>query len=169
MVRGDRQEGDNIMRLIAAALAALLVWGCATEPAVAPEPESPATLSDAAFKALWNQAYNANPRPASETYFAALIAREDITPKQRGEAYYGRGALRGIFIREWPQAWPQCSLGDLLKALEYPLTDARAKQTGENIIYQYDRRIYFPEAPAECAPNVDAAAAWLQQNRSRYE
>lgn len=119
-------------------------------------------MSEAEFSARWNNAYNADPKPSSETLFADLLARNDLSATQRGRAYYGRGTIRGIWVRDWAEAYPQCALGDLLKAVEYPMSDAQFAQTSQAIRYQYDRRIYFPNRLEECEPNVAAAKTWLE-------
>lgn len=145
-----------------AATVALAACATAPEPVVESEP---ALLSDTAFWSLWNAAYNSEPKAESEQAFAALLARDDLTDLQRGETYYGRGTLRGIWVRDWPEAYPQCALGDLLKAVEYPLSDARRQQAAEGIFYQYDRRGYFPNRPEACEANVPVAAAWLDASK----
>ena len=145
------------MRIFTISIAAVLLAACASETAP-PEPAPAPTLSDEAFNSLWDTAYNANPQKGSDPAFAALLARTDLTDAQRGRAHYGRGTIRGIFVRDWPEAYPQCALGDLLEAIKYPMTDAQKKQTSENIVYQYNRRVYFPNAPQACMVNVEPAA-----------
>lgn len=151
-----------------AVLAIVGLAACATAPEAPPPAPEKTTLSDAAFKVLWNAAYKSEPESDSEIAFGKMLERDDLTPKQRGEVYYGRGTLRGIYVRDWDMAYPQCALGDLLKAVEYPLTEARWQQTAKSIRYQYDRKHHFPKAPESCAVNVETASTWLADNTTAH-
>lgn len=148
--------------LLVASIAILAACSTSTTNAGVADP-APQTMSDTEFSELWDNAYNANPKAKSEVYFAELLARNDLTDKQRGRAYYGRGTIRGIWVRDWPEAYPQCALGDLLKAVEYPMSNAQVVQTHQSIRYQYDRRKYFTDAPEACEANVALAKAWLSK------
>ena len=147
------------MKSLVVPLALLGLAACATET-VAPEPE-PATLSDAEFKTLWNAAYNSKPESGAETAFTAMLEREDLTPAQRGEVYYGRGTMRGIYVRDWPEAYPQCALGDFMKAKDLPLSEARMQQMRQSMEYQVSRQQYFKDAPRLCQEWAAEAAVWL--------
>lgn len=149
------------MKRFLAPLAVITLTACASAPAPAPEPAAPTFLSDEEFMALWNAAYKSDPESESEAAFTALLARDDLTPAQRGEAYYGRGTMRGIYVRDWPEAWPQCALGDFMAAKDYPLTEARMKQMKDSMAYQLDRRKYFEDAPALCKEYAAEALVWL--------
>ena len=148
------------MKAYIAALAVIGLAACATETAPPPEPE-PVMLSDAEFKALWNAAYKSDPESGAETAFTAMLERDDLTPAQLGEVYYGRGTMRGIYVRDWPEAFPQCALGDFMIAKDLPLTPARMKQMKESMEYQVSRQHYFPEAPRLCQEWAAEAAVWL--------
>jgi hypothetical protein len=117
-------------------------------------------LTDAQFDALFNAAWNANPKPGSEVAFGELIARTDISEAQRAKAYYGRGAIRGIWVRDWPMAYPQCSVMDY-REMERLAPDHRLHANMvEDRKYQFSRFQYFPNAPAACK---DAAEAYRNE------
>lgn len=139
----------------------LTLSACATTDAPQPATPEPVFLSDETYQSLWNAAYNSDPEADSEIAFAVLLDRDDLSPSQRGMAYMGRGLLRGIWVRDWPQAYPQCALGDFMLAKDYPISDARMTQLKEDVEYQLSRLQYFPNAPSECASHASTAWAWL--------
>lgn len=154
-------KGEKMRSGLASLSVAFLLAACATEaPQPPPEPE-PVMLSDEAFKALWNAAYNSEPESEAEVAFTQMLEREDLTAEQRGEVYYGRGTLRGIYVRDWPEAYPQCALGDFMKAKDYPLSEARLKQMKESMFYQLSRQQYFTDAPRLCQEYAAEAGVWL--------
>ena len=150
------------MRLAVASFLVLGTTACATETAPPPAPPEPVYLSSSEFTQLWNAAYKSDPESEAEVAFTEMLARDDLSPSQIGEVYYGRGTLRGIYTRDWPEAYPQCALGDFLKAKDYPITEARLQQMKQSMKYQIDRRQYFPNAPEDCKANVVEAYEWLQ-------
>lgn len=152
------------MRHIFALIAILGISACATEPAPPPAPAEPVYLSKSEFTQLWNAAYKSDPESGAEIAFTQMLQRDDLSPSQIGEVYYGRGTMRGIYVRDWPEAYPQCALGDFLKAKDYPITEARLKQMKQSMKYQIDRRQYFPKAPETCNAYVVEAAKWLSAN-----
>lgn len=154
------------MKIRSIALAALLVVAaCETTTTDTPAVEAtPTTLPEAEFNSLYNAAYNSNPRQDSERAYAALLARDDLTDNQRGRTYLGRALTRGVWVRDWAEAYPQCALGDLMTASEYPLSDGHRKQLFDQMIYQYYRSHYFPLAPTSCMENLEAAQLWLEAN-----
>ncbi|WP_084419574.1 hypothetical protein [Henriciella litoralis] len=154
------------MKIRSIALAALfVVAACETTASDAPVVEAaPPTLSDAEFKSLYEAAYNANPKPGSERAYADLLARDDLSPEQRGTAHLYRALTRGVWVRDWTEAYPQCALGDLMIADTYPVSPPRKAQILKEMVYQYYRSHYFPNAPASCMENLEPAKAWLDAN-----
>jgi hypothetical protein len=136
--------------LLAAGLAA-----CASTEAPPPVPER-ATLSEEAFKTLYDAAYWAKPPAESEKAFAALIARDDLTTDQLAEAYYGRGLVRGIWVRDFPMGFPQCSVVDLAKVQELSPEHKLIGPMKENLTYQFSRFQYFGDAPLACRDGAEA-------------
>ena len=142
---------------------------CSTAPVVTdPEPEK-AMLSDEAFQALWDAAYKSDPESDSEIAFTELLARDDLTGRQRGETYYGRGTMRGIYVRDWDMAYPQCALGDFMQAKDYPISEARMTQMKKSMAYQLDRQKHFPKAPRLCMEYAAEAAVWLYAGEGKEE
>lgn len=137
------------------------VVSCATTSGTEATNYEPKMLSQESFEELWNAAYNSNPESDSEIAFAALLKRGDLSPSQRGIAYMGRGLIRGIFVRDWPEAYPQCALADFMKAKDFPLPDARSAQLRENVQYQLSRQQYFDDAPRFCKEYAAEAAVWV--------
>lgn len=142
-------------------LALLALAACATpDPTTAPAPE-PAVLSDAEFQALWEAAYKSDPESDSEAAFTEMLARDDLSPAQRGDVFYGRGTMRSIYVRDWPEAFPQCALGDFMQAKDYPVSDARLEQIKSGMRYQLSRLQYFSDAPRLCKEYAAEASVWL--------
>ncbi len=137
-------------RLSPALFIAVLLTSCATSEAP-PPPAEPAFLTDEQVTELWNEAYQADSQPESEAAFTRLIARDDITEEQRARLYMGRGIKRGIFVRDDPRAYPQCSVLDFraFEQLADP-DDPRMEQMIKNRAYQFSRFQYFDDAPEDC-------------------
>lgn len=123
-------------------------------------PVAPVTLSDAEFSELFEDAYTTSNQPLSEQRFTALIARDDLTTYQLARAYQGRGIKRGIYVRDDPMAFPQCSVLDYKKMEEIAPDHPNLKYMYEDRTYQFDRSHYFPDAPMECQ---EAALAYAQE------
>tara|TARA_B100001540_G_C15547283_1_gene524192 strand:+ start:129 stop:701 length:573 start_codon:yes stop_codon:yes gene_type:complete len=130
---------------------AIALAGCAS---TAPEPEAPAAepvyMSDAEFKTLSDAAYFSKPPKASEQAYAELFARDDLTVKQRASLYRLRGATRGIFVRDWDMAYPQCAVVEY-REMEKLMPDHPDINTmKKDREYQFYRFQYFPNAPESC-------------------
>lgn len=150
------------MKIRLSILALALVSACATTEAPPPA-DVPATLSDEAFRALLS------PIQASQDTFkkhtlikadqdlTALLARDDLTDDQRGEVYYARGFSRGLYVRDFPRAFPQCAVLDYREMEKLSPNNRMAERMNENRAYQFYRAHYFTDAPADC---VEEAAVY---------
>ena len=151
---------------IRSTLAALLLATGIAACASAPEPEAPApvTLSDEAFTALSKAAQSEKTQPARETALTALITRDDITDRQRAEAYYERGFLRGNYVRDDVWAYPQCSVVDYMMMQELAPDHPWIPSMEKDRTYQFSRFQYatFNTAPQECKAAAAEALAKLQ-------
>ncbi len=138
---------------------ALLIYvaatACASAPTTPTAPE-PTYLSAEAFQAVWDKAYSAKPPAESEAAFVELIARTDITAEQRAEAYYGRGLIRGNWVRDFPMAFPQCAVSDLARIKEASPENKFYKVMNEQLDYQFSRFGYFGDAPQSCKDDAEA-------------
>ena len=105
-----------IRSTLAALLLAAGLAGCASAPE--PEAPAPAALSDEAFTALRKAAQSESTQTEREAALTALIARDDLSDRQRAEAYYERGFLRGNYVRDDVWAYPQCSVVDYMMMQE---------------------------------------------------
>ena len=147
-------------------LTALLLAAGIAACASAPEPEAPAptTLSDEEFTVLRKAARGEKTQPARETALTELIARDDITDRQRAEAYYERGFLRGNYVLDDVWAYPQCSVVDYMKMQELAPDHPWIPGMEEDRTYQFSRFQYatFYTAPQECKDGAAEALAKLQ-------
>lgn len=156
-----------MMRAIATAGLATLIAACASAPAEAPAAAPVTTLSDEEFRPLLQTAhFSHKPERKADEALTQLMARPDLTDAQKAETLYRRGSLRGLFIADWPQAYPQCAMRDYLAALELGPTEAVETKIVNDLKYQVSRRIYFNQAPflgvpEDCKPYVDQALAKL--------
>ncbi|MCA8900779.1 MAG: hypothetical protein KDA53_05965 [Hyphomonas sp.] len=140
----------------AALLLATAIAACATTPEPDAPPE-PVTLSDEEFVPLRKAARSESTQPKREAALTALIARDDLTDRQRAEAYYERGFLRGNYVRDDVWAYPQCSVVDYMKMEELAPDHPWVPNMQKDREYQFSRFKYdtFNTAPQECK---DAAA-----------
>ncbi len=139
--------------LISGALAGMVLGACASGPeAGAPAPAA-STLSDEAFRPLLQAAYfNHKPEAKADEALTELAGRSDLSASQQAEVLYRRGALRGIYVADWPMAYPQCAMRDYLAALKLGPTDTVKKQIMDGLEYQVSRQPYFQQAPFLGAP-----------------
>jgi len=148
------------------ALASLLLAAGIAACVSAPEPEAPApaTLSDEAFTVLRKAARGESTQPKREAALTALIARDDITDRQRAEAYYERGFLRGNYVRDDVWAYPQCSVVDYMKMQELAPDHPWIPGMEKDRDYQFSRFQYstFDTAPQECKDGAADALAKMQ-------
>lgn len=148
-------------------LAALILVACASAPKSEPAAPAAAKLSDEAFRPLLQSAhFGTKPESKADEALTQLMARADLTEAQKAETLYRRGSLRGIFIGDWVEAYPQCAMRDYLAALELGPTEAVKTRIMDDLKYQVSRRIYFKQAPflgvpEDCVPYVDQALALL--------
>lgn len=156
-----------MMRTVLAGGLVALVAACASAPSEAPGAAPVAKLSDEEFSPLLYAAYfGTKPERKADEALTQLMAREDLTDAQRAETLYRRGFLRGLFIANWPQAYPQCAMRDYLAALELGPAEAVEAKILKDLEYQVSRRIYINQAPflgvpEDCKPYVDQALAKL--------
>ena len=131
-------------------VSALLLAGCATAPAPAPEAAAPTYLDEATYRPLVNGAYELDTYEERETAFDALLARGDLTQDQVAETYLMRGLIRGIYVNDGPFASPYCAVEDFAKfdALASP-DHPRREQMADAHAYQTSRYQYFEE-PESC-------------------
>lgn len=146
-------------------LFAFALVGCATSAPVS----TPAitTLSDQAFKALRDpivQSWDAFKKPAlakADADLSGLLQREDLSAEQRAQIFYDRGFARGLFVRDYPQAWPQCAVLDYREMEKLAPNHLNIDKMRVNRSYQFARFKFFGEAPAECVSGAQAYAAEL--------
>ncbi|MBY9066594.1 hypothetical protein K1X12_06765 [Hyphomonas sp. WL0036] len=154
-----------MLRSLVIASLALTAAACASAPEPAAPAETVTPLTYEEFRPLLQAAhFNHKPEVKADAALTELAARSDITPSQKAEALYRRGSLRGIFIGDWPMAYPQCAMGDYLEALKLGPTESVKAQIMKDMQYQVSRRIYFNQAPflgvpAECAAHLPEAQA----------
>ena len=144
-----------IRSTLAALLLAAGLAGCASAPE--PEAPAPAALSDEAFTALRKAAQSESTQTEREAALTTLIARDDLSDRQRAEAYYERGFLRGNYVRDDVWAYPQCSVVDYMMMQELAPDHPWIPRMEKDRTYQFSRFHYstFDTAPQECK---DAAA-----------
>lgn len=153
--------------IVTGGLAALVVAACASAPAEAPAAAPVTTLSDEEFRPLLQTAhFSHKPERKADEALTQLMARPDLSDAQKAEVLYRRGSMRGAFIGNWPQAYPQCAMRDYLAALELGPTEAVEAKIVNDLKYQVSRRIYFHQepflgVPEDCKPYVDQALAKL--------
>ena len=156
-----------MMRAFAAVGLAALMAACASAPDAA-APEAPVEMmSDEAFAALLYDTYfKIKPEEKADAALSALLQRPDLTDRQKAQTLQRRGFLRGLFVADWAQAYPQCAMRDYLAALELGPDEAVKADIMEGLEYQVSRRIYFNQAPFlgvpdDCKPYVEQAMAYL--------
>jgi hypothetical protein len=156
-----------MMRAIAATGLAALMTACASAPARAPAAEPVVKLTDEEFAPIvYDAHFKTKPVQKADEALGQLLTRTDVTDTQRAEALQRRGFLRGLYVADWPEAYPQCAMRDYLAALELGPTEKVKGQIMEGLEYQVSRRIYFNQAPflgvpEDCKPYVDEALALL--------
>lgn len=140
---------------IALASLAISLAGCAT---TAPEPEAPAEpvyLSDQEFETLRVAANRNNGGKATDDALTGLMARDDLTIDQRARLYLDRGFTRGIFVRDYPMAFPQCAVVEFREMERLSPNHPHLNRMKENREYQFYRFQYFPEAPESCKQTAE--------------
>ena len=156
-----------MMRAIATAGLAALMAACASAPDGAAPAEPVVMMTDEAFAPLLYDTYfKTKPTQKADEALSALLLRPDLTDRQKAETLQRRGFLRGLYVADWPEAYPQCAMRDYLAALELGQTEKVKGQIMEGLAYQVSRRIYFNQAPflgvpEDCKPYVDEALALL--------
>ncbi|MEZ6010481.1 MAG: hypothetical protein R3C08_01250 [Hyphomonas sp.] len=151
-----------IRSTLTALLLAAGIAACASAPG--PEAPAPATLSDEEFTVLRKAARGESSQPKREAALTALIARDDITDRQRAEAYYERGFLRGNYVRDDVWAYPQCAVVDYMMMQELAPDHPWIPGMEQDRSYQFSRFQYstFDTAPQECKDGAAEALAKLQ-------
>lgn len=153
--------------LVAGGVAALVLAACASGPEPGGAAPSGAALTDEEFRPLLQAAhFNTKPEQKADEALGKLAERADLTPSQKAEALYRRGSQRGIFIGQWPEAYPQCAMQDYLAALKLGPTETVKAQIMKDLEYQASRRQYFQQAPflgapAECEQSLYDAMSLL--------
>ncbi len=148
-------------RLVSGVLAALMLAACASAPETGAPAGAATSLSDEEFRPLLQAAhFNHKPEVKADAALTELAARSDLSPSQKAEALYRRGSLRGIFIADWPEAYPQCAMRDYLAALKLGPTDSVKAQIMKDMEYQLSRRQYFQQAPFLGAPEACEQAVY---------
>lgn len=147
----------RIWKLAAPALLAFGLSACATAPeAPGPAPAEVTYLSDAEFKVMWDEAaFRTRPAVKADEAFIAMLARNDLTPEQRGDVYYRLAFTRGLFVREYPLAFPQCSVIQYAEVAKVMPDHPRLEEVRKEVKYQYDRFHYFTDAPDECKKEAE--------------
>ena len=124
-------------------------------------------MTDEAFAPLLYDTYfKIKPEQKADEALGALLMRPDLTDRQKAETLQRRGFLRGLYVADWPQAYPQCAMRDYLAALELGPDETVKVKIIEGLEYQVSRRIYFNQAPflgvpEDCKPYVEQAMAYL--------
>lgn len=156
-----------MMRTVLAGGLAALVAACASAPSEPPAAAPVTPLSDEEFRPLLQAAhFSHKPERKADEALTQLMGRPDLTDAQKAEVLYRRGSMRGLFIGDWPQAYPQCAMRDYLAALELGPTEPVEAKIVNDLKYQVSRRIYFNQAPflgvpEDCKPYVEQALAKL--------
>lgn len=146
---------------------AAVMTACASARSDAPGAAPVVKLTDEEFNPiLYDTYFNTKPQPKADAALTQLMARPDLTDAQKAETLYRRGFLRGLFIGDWPEAYPLCAMRDYLAALELGPTEKVKAQIDKDMEYQVSRRIYFNQAPflgvpEDCKPYLDQAMAYL--------
>ncbi|PKP82172.1 MAG: hypothetical protein CVT79_07740 [Alphaproteobacteria bacterium HGW-Alphaproteobacteria-18] len=156
-----------ILRAFVSCGLAALMAACASAPSEAPPADPVVKLADEVFAPLLYDTYfKTKPPQKADEALGQLLTRADLTDAQKAETLQRRGFLRGLYIADWPQAYPQCAMRDYLAALELGPTEKVKGKIMEGLEYQVSRRIYFNQAPflgvpEDCKPYVDQALAKL--------
>jgi hypothetical protein len=156
---------NRIKVVTVTAIIALGLGACATAPE-APTVEV-AELSDEAFKALRDpilaqqDAFKKASLPKADQQLTDLLQRQDLTADQRAEVYYNRGFSRGLFVRDYPLAFPQCAVMDYWEMEKLSPNHRLIDKMKDNRQYQYARAKFFVDAPAECVAGAAAYQAEL--------
>ena len=156
-----------MMRAITTAALAALMTGCASAPDGAAPADPVVKMTDEAFAPLLYDTYfKIKPEKKADEALSALLMRPDLTDRQKAETLQRRGFLRGLYVADWPEAYPQCAMRDYLAALELGPSDKVKEQIMEGLEYQVSRRIYFNQAPfldvpEDCKPYLNEALTLL--------
>lgn len=137
-----------LMSVFILSISAVQLSACKTTD-VPITPQVKSTLGDAEFKQLVDTAYFADTYTEREQKFTSLMARDDLTTRQRATAYWTRGTSRGVWVNDGPYASPYCSVQDLETALTMDPELPKKQAALKNIDYQKSRYQYF-EKPKTC-------------------
>lgn len=152
-----------IMRAFVSCGLAALMAACASAPSEAPPADPVVKLTDEVFAPLLYDTYfKIKPEQKADEALGQLLTRADLTDAQKAETLQRRGFLRGLYIADWPEAYPQCAMRDYLAALKLGPSEKVKAQILKDMEYQVSRRIYFNQAPflgvpEDCKPYVDEA------------
>lgn len=156
---------NRIKAITAASLIALGLGACATAPEA--PPAEIAKLSDEAFKAMIDpilaqrDVFKKPSLPRADQQLTDLLQRQDLTADQRAEVYYNRGFSRGLYVRDYPLAFPQCAVMDYQEMEKLAPNHRLIDRMKDNRQYQFARAKFFDDAPADCVAGAAAYQAEL--------